>query len=459
MSAGRVLVVDDDRAMCEMLATGLSRRGFAVAFRTGGAEAIALLRAEDFDVIVTDLNMRDVGGLDLCAHVQANRPDLPVLVLTAFGSLDTAVGAIRAGAYDFLTKPVELDALALAIERAARHRELQEEVRRLRRAVADASRFEELLGKSEALRKTYDIIDRVAPTDATVLVTGESGTGKELAARAIHKRSRRAAGPFVALNCSALPEALLESELFGHARGAFTDAREARQGLLLHATGGTLFLDEIGDLPPGVQPKLLRALQERRVRPVGGNAEVAFDVRIIAATNRDLEADVREKRFREDLYFRVNVVHVELPPLRARGSSDVLLLAQHFMERFAAQHGKPVRGIAEKAAELLIRYHWPGNVRELSNVIERAVALARFDRIGPDDLPDKIREARRSLGTSLIVSDDPAELVPIDEIERRYILHVVEALGGNKSLAAQVLGLDRRTLYRKLEKYGVAMGD
>ena len=309
------------------------------------------------------------------------------------------------------------------------------------------------------MRRVLALAERAAATDSTVLITGESGTGKERVARLLHAHSRRSKKSFVGVNCAALPEPLLESELFGHKKGAFTGATADKQGLFEAASGGTLFLDEIGDLPPGVQPKLLRALQERRVRPVGGNAEVAFDVRIIAATNRDLEADVREKRFREDLYFRVNVVHVELPPLRARGSSDVLLLAQHFMERFAAQHGKPVRGIAEKAAELLIRYHWPGNVRELSNVIERAVALARFDRIGPDDLPDKIREARRSLGTSLIVSDDPAELVPIDEIERRYILHVVEALGGNKSLAAQVLGLDRRTLYRKLEKYGVAMGD
>ena len=256
----------------------------------------------------------------------------------------------------------------------------------------------------------------------------------------------------MALNCSALPESLLESELFGHARGAFTDARESRRGLLLQASGGTLFLDEIGELPAGVQPKLLRALQERRVRPVGGDAEVPFDARLVAATNRDLEADVREKRFREDLYFRVNVVHLELPPLRARGG-DVLLLAQHFMERFAAQHTKPVRGIAEKAAELLLGYHWPGNVRELSNVMERAVALARFDRIGPDDLPARIADARKS-GTSLLVSDDPTELVPLEEIERRYILRVVKALGGNKSLAAQVLNLDRRTLYRKLERYG-----
>jgi two-component system response regulator HydG len=324
-------------------------------------------------------------------------------------------------------------------------------VRRLRRVVDDASGFGDLVGTSAAMMRVYDLLSRVADSEASVLISGESGTGKELVARALHRQSRRANGPFVAVDCASVPEALLESELFGHSRGAFTDARGARTGLFVQAHGGTLFLDEIGELPLSLQPKLLRALQERTVRPVGADRETPFDVRLVAATNRDLESEVEERRFREDLWFRINVIHVELPALRARGA-DVLLLAQRFATRAAARAGKRVVGIAPTAASLLQAYPWPGNVRELQNCMERAVALTVFDQIVPDDLPDRVRAYRGS--HIVLASEDPSELAPLEEVERRYVLRVLQALGGNKTLAARTLGLDRKTLYRKLERWG-----
>jgi two-component system response regulator AtoC len=450
---GRVLVVDDDRDMCEFIAAGLAKRGFAIEWRTSADEAFTLMQSEEFDVVISDLNLRGMSGIELCERIAANRPDIPVVVITAFGSLETAVQAIRAGAYDFITKPFQTDVLRLTLERAIQHRALRQEVTRLRRAVAEAQGFEGLLGTSEPMRRVYDLLDRVAETDATVLITGESGTGKELVARALHGRSRRKQGPFVALNCAAMPEPLLESELFGHAKGAFTDAKAARTGLFLQANGGVLFLDEIGEMPLALQPKLLRALQERKVRPVGADSELPFDARIVAATNRDLETAVEERRFREDLFYRINVITVPLPPLRARGT-DVLLLAQQFIDHHASQFGKSVTGLSSGAAERMCSYSWPGNVRELQNCIERAVALTRFAEIVVEDLPDKIRNYRRT--HVVVASDDPSELVPLEEIERRYILRALEALGGNRTLTAQVLGLDRKTLYRKLRGYGAS---
>ncbi len=448
---GRTLIVDDDRAMCEMLEGALTRRGFETTTRGSAEEALALIGTSDFDVIVTDLNMQGTSGLELCQQVVANRPDLPVVVVTAFGSLETAVGAIRVGAYDFVTKPFEIEDIALTLERAVAHKQLREEVKRLRTAVREPQLPSEMIGTSAPMQKVYDLIARVSETEATVLVTGESGTGKELVAKAIHDSSRRAQGPFVAINCAAMPEPLLESELFGHVKGAFTDARQARLGLFLQASGGTLFLDEIGDMPLGMQAKLLRVLQERTVRPVGGDRESPFDTRIIAATNRDLDTEVAEKRFREDLFYRINVVRIHVPPLRAR-ASDVLVLAQSFVDRFAVVHRTGVRGLAPAAAERLMEYGWPGNVRELQNCIERAVALARYEVLGVDDLPEKLRDYRPS--RVIVESEDPAELLPMDEVERRYVLRVLQAVGGNKTLAAGVLGFDRRTLYRKLERYG-----
>ncbi len=449
----RILVVDDDRAMCELIESELSRHGCDVCWRTSAEEAFTALQRADYDVALTDLNMPDMSGIEFCERVVANRPDVPVVVITAFGSLETAVAALRAGAYDFVTKPVDMDLLALALERAANHRDLQEKVRLLGEVVEQSQRFEELLGASPPMRKLFDELSRVADSEASVLIVGESGTGKELAARAIHERSGRAGGPFVAVNCAALPDALLEAELFGHTRGAFTDARAARKGLLLQGHGGTVLLDEIGDLPLTLQPKLLRALEERRVRPVGGDEERPFDVRILASTNHDLESAVEEGRFREDLFFRVNVITIKLPPLRSRGT-DIVLLARHFLQRFAASAGKRLTGISDAAAERLLSYAWPGNVRELRNALERAVALTRYEKLAVEDLPEKIRAYRSS--HVVVAGDDPSELASMEEVERRYIQHVLMAVGGNKTLAAQVLGFDRKTLYRKLAGYKAA---
>jgi len=448
---GRILIVDDELEMCDVLRDGLGRRGFEVTATTSPTQAFPMLAEGQFDVAVTDLNMREMSGLMLCERIVANRPDIPVVVITAYGSFETAVASIRAGAYDFITKPVDLNLLSMTIDRAVTHRALREEVKALRQKLAAGAPFGELLGASPAMAGVTDLLSRVAEADASVLITGESGTGKEVVARALHARGRRAAGPFVAVNCAAMPESLLESELFGHARGAFTDAKTSRQGLFLQADGGTLFLDEIGEMPLGLQPKLLRALQERRVRPVGGDAEIAFDARLVAATNRDLETAVEERRFREDLYFRINVIQVDLPPLRARGN-DVLLLAQRFLQQHASRSGKPVSGLSPQAAEKLLAYAWPGNVRELQNCIERAVALTRMQEISVEDLPDRIRAYRAS--QLIIATDDLGQLVPMEEIERRYVLRVLDAVGGNRGQAAKILGFDRKTLYRKLERWG-----
>jgi two-component system response regulator HydG len=445
----RLLIIDDDRSMCEVLESELRRREFDVVWFTSPDQALQKIGDEDFGLVITDLNMQGMSGVEACQKIVASREDVPVIVITAFGSMESAVAAIRAGAYDFITKPFDMDELALTIERALRHRALREEVKRLRRAVDASNKFDDMVGTSAPMRKMYELVTRVAETDTTCLITGESGTGKELVARGIHVRSLRKDGPFVAINCAAMPEPLLESELFGHVKGAFTDARSTRQGLFIKASRGTLFLDEIGEMPAGMQAKLLRALQERTVRPVGGDQELPFDARIIAATNRDLETEVEERRFREDLFYRINVVRIQVPALRARGN-DVLMLAQHFLERYAVQSRRGVVGMSSAAADKLMTYPWPGNVRELQNCIERAVALAQFDKIGVDDLPEKIRDYRTTRIS--VESNDPAELLPMEEVERRYIQRVLEAVGGNKTLAAQVLGFDRRTLYRKLER-------
>ena len=446
---GRVLVVEDEREMRAMLEKGLTRRGFTPVALPSADEALARLAAEDFDVVLTDLRMPGMDGLALCERIALNRPDIPVVVVTAFGSLETAVAAIRAGAYDFVTKPIDVDALVLVLERAVQHRALREEVRRLRQELGRRDDGGTVVGESLAMKQAYALIDRVADLDSTVLITGESGTGKEVAARAVHTRGRRKDGPFVALNCAAMPEALLESELFGHAKGAFTDAKAARTGLFVQAHGGTLFLDEVGELPLTLQPKLLRALQERVVRPLGGDTEVPFDARIVAATNRDLELAVEEGRFREDLYYRLNVIGVELPPLRARGN-DVLALSQRFIEQFAARTGKRVVGLSPAAAQRLLTYGWPGNVRELQNCLERAVALTSFEELTVDDLPERVRNY--SQPKAVPENTDPSELVTLEEVERRYIHRVLEAVGGSRTLAARVLGVDRKTLYRKLER-------
>ena len=444
-----VLVVDDDPNLGAVLEAELTKRDYRVTLSQSPQAALTLLEtaADDIDVILTDFQMQGVSGAELCSKVVDSGRNVPVIVMTSFGSMDSAVAAIRAGAYDYVTKPLDADDLAMTLDRGVKERALREEVRRLRLGLEGSDRFEEMIGSSPQMAKAYDLISRVAKSEATVLITGESGTGKELAAKAIHARSQRAAGPFIAINCAAMPEPLLESELFGHVKGAFTDARQSRRGLFLKAAGGTLFLDEIGEMPAGMQAKLLRALQERTVRPVGGDAEIEFDTRIVAATNRDLEHEVAEKRFREDLFYRINVVRVELPPLRARGR-DILTLANYLLTR-SQPNGQRVVGFTSAVVDAMLSYSWPGNVRELQNCMERAVALAEFDHLRLEDFPEKLRDVKEA--PMAIESNDPAELITAAELERRYIAHVVAAVKGNKTLAARVLGLDRRTIYRKLE--------
>ena len=453
MTKPNVLVVDDDAAMCSLIATRLGSRGFTIHATTEPAKALTMMEGEgDIDAVVTDINMKGMSGLELCRRLQEIRPGVPVLVITAFGTMDAAIQAIRSGAYDFLPKPFEIDQLALALERGIAHARLTIEVNRLRRELADTKGFATIVGDSPKMRELYSLIAKVADSNAPVLITGESGTGKELVARALHDRGTRKNGPFVAVNCAAMPEALLESELFGHARGAFTDARAAKIGLFPSADGGTIFLDEIGELPLGLQPKLLRALQEKMVRPVGATAEVPFDARVIAATNRDLETMVEERAFREDLFFRINVIQISLPALRAR-AGDVLLLAQHFLARTAERAEKAITGFSPGAAERLLSYSWPGNVRELQNSIERAVALASFDHIAVEDLPEKVKNYRSN--QVVLNADDPSELVSLEEIERRYVTRVLESVGGNKSAAARILRIERKTLYRMMDRWGL----
>lgn len=442
--------MDDDAALCDALAESLGRRGFDLTFRLSGEQALAAIAAEQPDVVIADINMGAMSGLELCRRVSELAPDVPVVLITAFGSMESAIGGLRAGAWDFITKPFESDAISAVLDRAVQIRRLRAEVRRLRASHLVASGGDGMVGSSPPMARLRDLVARVATTDVTALITGESGAGKEVVARAIHAQSPRARGPFVAVNCAAMPEALLESELFGHVRGAFTDARTARTGLFFQAAGGTILLDEIGELPLTLQPKLLRAVQERMARPVGGDREMPFDVRLVVATNRDLEAEVEAGRFRGDLYYRLHVVEVAVPPLRAR-SADVLLLAQHFVRVSAARFNKPVRGVTPAAAALLVGYDWPGNVRELANAVERGVALTRFEDLTPDDLPDRIREWK---ARSVLEIDDAAELVTLAQMEQRYVRRVMSAVHGNKAAAARVLGVDRTTLYRKLGDAG-----
>jgi two-component system response regulator HydG len=364
--------------------------------------------------------------------------------------MDLAIAAMRAGAYDFLTKPIDVKMLALNVARAVQHHALRVEVRELRDASRERSGLDDLVGNSPAMKRMCDLIARVGNSDISVLIEGETGTGKELVARALHASGARKTGPFVAINCSAVPANLLESELFGHVRGAFTGANTARVGLLVKASGGTLLLDEIGDMPLEMQTKLLRAIQERTVRPVGSSDETSFDARIIAATHRHLETEVAANRFREDLFYRINVVKLEVPPLRAR-DGDILRLASHFLAKFSARTSRGEMHLSPQFAAALLSYTWPGNVRELENCMERAVALARLDHVSMEDLPEKIAASR---STPFAVSaGQPDEILTLEEVDRRYIARAIALLDGNKSRAADMLGLDRRTLYRRLEKY------
>jgi DNA-binding NtrC family response regulator len=446
--SGSILVVDDDTDTADLLREGLRRRGFEARAVHSAHECIEFLNTHSVDIVVTDVAMPGMSGIELCAHLREHHRDVLAIVVTGQTGLDLAIAAIRVGAYDFITKPVKMDALTIAVARAMDHVNLRRELQRLRSSTGPSSELGGIVGSSSAVREMVELIRRVSDSDATVLVSGESGTGKELVARAIHRLSPRRDQPFIAVNCAAVPAPLLESELFGHVRGAFTDAKQARSGLFVQARRGTMFLDEIGEMPIEMQVKLLRVLQERKLRPVGGDEEQPFEARIITATNKDLETEVEEKRFRGDLFYRINVVAIPVPPLRAR-TGDVLLLAQFFLKRAATRISKPVQGISEPAARLLMDYDWPGNVRELENCIERAVALCRLDDITVEDLPTKVRDYHKQ---QIVISTEiPAELITLEEMERRYVRQVMLAVRGNKSQAAKILGIDRRSLYRRLE--------
>ena len=446
----RILIVDDQQSMCEMLVDTLTPNGFEVEWKTKATQAIELLKDRVFDVVLSDLKMPDMNGIEFCQEVNRNHPELPVVVMTAFGSFEAAVSAIRAGAFDFVTKPLEMDLLDIALARAVKQSRLQQQVRQLKTSLDIGVSFGELIGKSPAMRNLYKQLSQVAAVDTTVLITGESGSGKELAAHSVHQHSKRRDKPFVAINCAALPESLMESELFGHVAGAFTGADQDHDGLLVRANGGTLFLDEIGEMSPSMQPKLLRALEANCVRPVGGIDEIPFDARLVAATNRDLETAVETGTFREDLFYRINVVPIHLPPLRQR-SNDILILAQFFVKLFSEKSEVEIKEITETVAQRLLDYQWPGNVRELRNAMERAVTLSEGKKLQIEDLPESIRNYQSR--TMVIASDKPEELRSLEEVEKRYILHVLDTVDGNRTLASKILGLDRKTLYRKLIRY------
>jgi two-component system response regulator PilR (NtrC family) len=458
----RILVVDDERSLREFLEIFFRREGYAVVTAASVDEALVALGADDFDVVISDVQMAGASGLELLRTVKETAPECVVIMITAFATTETAIEAMKQGAYDYITKPFKVDELRLVVEKALEKKLLADENQRLRTALR--SRSKSLVGSSSALARVHDLIAQVATTRTNVLVSGESGTGKELVARAIHDLSERREKPFIAVNCGAIPENLLESELFGHVRGAFTGAVSHKPGLVETADGGTLFLDEIGELPPSLQVKLLRLIQEKTIRRVGGNQDQRADVRIVAATNRDLQAEAQAGRFREDLYYRLNVIQITLPPLRER-MEDVPLLVQHFLAKYRRELGKEVKDLAPAAMEKILAHPFPGNVRELENLIERAVALSRGPTLGVDVLPASVLDggARRLVPPPTVPAPATA-LVPaaagnLDEIlasyERGLLADALQRAGGVKKRAARLLGISFRSFRYRLEKLGL----
>ncbi len=451
-SSPTVLIVDDESSILDTLRILLKREGFQVHTAVGGQQGLEALREMQPDFVLTDIRMPGVGGIEILNAARELDPTLPVILMTAQASLQSAIQAVNQGAFHYIQKPFSNDELLVICRRAAESRRLRQENQALKTEIRrrDASYAARPIGKSRAFREALQMAETVAPTDSTVLISGESGTGKEVIARYVHALSDRSGGPFVSINCGALPENLLESELFGHTKGAFTGAVRDKQGLFIAARGGTFFLDEVGEMSPATQVKLLRALQEREVIPVGATEPVSIDVRIIAATNRDLEEEIRRGGFRSDLYYRLNVIMLHLPPLRDRGD-DVPVLAAHFLQRFASSRGREPQRLAGDALAALQAYDWPGNVRELENALERAAILSGSNEIGPGALPDRITERK----SQPLVADRLPPNPPLETIERAYIHWVLQTEAGNKTRAAEVLGIDPSTLYRKLIRYGL----
>jgi len=447
----RILVVDDDEITCNLLEEVLSKEGYVVHKALNGREAIEKGERRPYDVVLTDIRMLDVDGMEVLRAYRHRNPETIIIMMTAFGSIETAIRAIREGAYDYVSKPFKLDEIKLTIQRALEQRRLLEENLHYRQELITKYKLENIVGRSPQMLQVYKTIARVAESRSTILIIGESGTGKELVARAIHFNSPRGSRPFVAVDCSSLAETLLESELFGHVRGAFTGAVTSKKGLFEEADSGTCFLDEIGDISLTMQAKLLRVLQEHEIKRVGGTENTKIDVRIVAATNKNLDELVAEKKFREDLFYRLNVVSMHLPPLRDR-SEDIPLLADHFLRKYAADNQKTVCRISPEAMDLMIHYGWPGNVRELENVIERAATLSSSNLILPEDLPRRLQMEP----TQLSISSLPSR-IPLSELEKIYIQKVLEETGGNKKKAADILGIDRRTLYRMATRLGLTI--
>ncbi|WP_223645976.1 sigma-54 dependent transcriptional regulator [Corallococcus sp. EGB] len=446
-SSARILVVDDHEEMGQMLREPLTDAGYRVDLSTGGADAIAQLRARVYDVILCDLRMEEVDGLDVLAAARRHDPELPVLLMTAFGAVESAVEAMKRGAWHYLTKPFRLDEVLLHVGRALEARRLRSEHRDLKRQVAQRNGMGALLGHSAPMRTLYELLDRVAASDAPVLIRGESGSGKELVARALHSEGPRNPAPFVAVNCTALPHALLESELFGHIKGAFSGATTTRRGLFVEADGGTLFLDEIGDMPPELQAKLLRVLQDGEVRAVGADGSRKVDVRILAATHQDLDARVKEGRFRADLFYRLNVVSLRVPPLRER-SEDIPKLAEHFVAQARARNPRsPVTALAPEVLATLARMSWPGNVRELENLVERLVVLGAQPTVDLAQL--RLHTTEGAADVHPLAAAHQGQVVPLRQLEGEYIAWVVARCGGNKTRAAELLGIDVSTIHRR----------
>jgi len=453
----RVLVVDDEPGMKEFLKIMLEKMGYQADAADSGEDAIKRLEQGKYKLVICDLKMPRISGMEVLRRSKEVNPEVPVIMITAFGTAESAVEAMKLGAYDYISKPFKVDEIQLVINKALEKARLLEENIQLKRELKNKYGFHQLIGLSEPMRKIYEIIRQTAPTKSNILISGESGTGKELVAKAIHYNSPRRNHPLLTVNCASIPESLLESELFGHTRGAFTGAYQSKRGVFELADQGSIFLDEISEMTPGLQAKLLRVIEDKSFRKVGGEQELKVDVRIIAATNRDIEKEIKTGRFREDLFYRLNVIHIHLPPLRER-KEDIPILAQHFLEKYSAEMKKPIRKISKEAEEMLIKYHWPGNVRELENVIERAVSMEKTEAILPESITEKVRcpENVLDLASSFQIPSQGINLEKtMENLERKMLKEALLQSRGNQTRAAELLGLSFRSFRYRIKKLGI----
>jgi DNA-binding NtrC family response regulator len=448
MEKAKILVVDDEESMCKFMEIMLKREGYSVSSSQDAASALEQIKTENYDLVVADLMMPEMSGIELLSSARSVNPNLDFIMMTAFASVDSAIEALKKGAFDYITKPFKVDEIKIAVKKSLEQKKIVKENLQLKKELKVRFDFDSLVGNSPEIARLKKVAERIAESDSTVLIQGESGTGKELIARAMHFRSHRSEEPFVTINCAALPENLLESELFGHVKGSFTGAIKDKEGLVKAADGGTFFLDEVGMTSPAIQAKLLRVLEEKEITPVGGTAPVKVDVRLIAATNADLEQEVKLGNFRADLYYRLHVIPIVIPPLRER-KDDIKLLSSYFVRKCCRKMNMPEKNVTDDAMKQLLSYRWPGNVRELENTVEHAVLLSRSSQITAGDLPQKIKEPREPDLVTDVQPTSPA----LETIEKAYIFWVLSQTGWQKSKAASILGIDSSTLYRKIEKY------